>query len=203
MENKKYKKGDDIRLYKKASAGRWTTYTDALDKEERSLLAAAAAKGLVLRCNDSPRGGKWGEHYKVLKYFTANSLGKKLAAEKKAIDKEIAKIPRTECVRSFTATSKMGSIKIDGVYYAIFRFDCEAAVEVCKIDTDAFRDAKLITRRQVFNKRAPLTIVKFDTPKPIEIALCDCDDSFGSEKIANAIGFCIWAHKAKIFVPNK
>lgn len=203
MENKKYKKDDEIRIYKKVSAGRLTTYSDALDKEERSLLAAASARGLVARCNDSPRGGKCGEHYKVVKYFTANSLGKKLASEKKATDKEIAKIPRAECVRSFKTTSKYGSIKIDGVYYAIFRFDCETAVEICKIDAAAFRDAKLITRRQVFNKSSPLTIAKFDTPKPMEIALCDCDDSLGSEKISNAIGFCIWEHKAKIFVPNK
>ena len=42
--------------------------------------------------------------------------------------------------------------------------------------------------------------MKFDAPKTISVSISDVDDSFGVRKVENALGFCIWCAKLKIFV---
>lgn len=181
-------------------SGRWTKYVDALKEEEKELLQYALRLKYVELVNDAPRGGKHGEHFLVKKYFTTASILKKLETEAKAIQKQLAKIPPMTRVNSFSTISDIGSFKIDGVCYSNFWGDGCNRVEVVSVDPKQFADAEIITRRQIYNKLEPLTIVKYDTPKSIQVSECDCNDSFGSTKVENVLGFAIWSSKLKIFV---
>lgn len=199
-ENKKYTKGTKIREYARVQTGRWTTYQKVLDFKEQRLLFYAVANKYAVYCNDSPRGGKWGWHYEILKYFTTNSLTKKMDAESAAYQKALSAMPYSAFLYDFEIASKFNSIKIDGVYFSNFcKSDCNNRAVVCAIDFDSFLKADIITKRQVYNKEDPLTIVKFDAPKTINVSLSDVDDSAGVKTIDNACGFAIWTRKLKIF----
>ena len=63
-----------------------------------------------------------------------------------------------------------------------------------------FKTSEILTRRQIYNPKFPITIVKFDAPKTIEVSRYDCDESLGSERIDNACGFVIWSRKVKVFI---
>ena len=163
----------------------------------------AATKMYVTFGNDSSRGGKLGEYIEVVKDFARAELEEKMSLEIKARDEALSKVLKSTVVKIFTIISNIGSIKIDGVYYSNFDGNGENTVEVCEWDFNEFKTAKILTRRQVFSPKFPITIVKFDAPKAIEVSLCDCDESFGSEHIDNACGFVIWSRKAKVFVIKK
>lgn len=160
---------------------------------------AVAHKYAVSR-NDAPRGGKWGEHFEILKYFTTNSLTKKMDADRAALEKILAVIPRAEMVDCFDTSSDVGAIKINGAYYTNFYGNGDNRVEVCSVDFDAFKKADKITRRQVYNVKEPISVVKFDAPKTINVSLSDVDDSADVKTIGNVCGFAIWSRKLKIFV---
>ena len=119
-ENKKYTKGTKIREYARVQTGRWTTYQKVLDFKEQRLLFYAIANKYAVYCNDSPRGGKWGWHYEILKYFTTNSLTKKMDAEKKALDAALSTVLPSENIGYSETDSDIGSIKIDGCATQIF-----------------------------------------------------------------------------------
>ena len=68
------------------------------------------------------------------------------------------------------------------------------------VDFDAFKKADKITRRQVYNVKEPITVVKFDVPKIVNVSLSDVDDSAGVKAIGNVCGFAIWSRMLKIFV---
>ena len=199
-ENKKYKTNDKIYIYKIGGSGRWTNYQQALSDDEQDLLTFAQSQKYVVRANDAPRGGKHGEHFLVKKYFTTNSMAKKRTHQINARNKELAEVLPSEKVKSFETISDIGSIKIDGVCYSNFDGDGWNRIEVCKCDENAFKTSKYLTRREIYNAKQPITIVKFDYPKLINISKCDCDDSMGVVSIDNALGFVIWERKAKIFV---
>ena len=200
MENKIYTKGAIIRKHKLAENGKWTNYQPALDFEESGLLKYAELKKYVISANDAPRGGKWGEHYLVLKDFSANALEAEMLAESQKRDEALAEIVKADVIDTFITYSKVGSFKIDGAYYSNFCQDETNSAVVCEVDFGEFQRAEKITRRQVFNPNEPLTIVKFPEPREIEVALSDADASFGVKKIARVCGFAVWAHKLKIFV---
>ncbi len=200
QENKKYKTNDKIYIYKLGGSGRWTNYQRALSDDEQDLLTFAQVQGYVSRCNDAPRGGKYGEHFLVKKYFTTNSMSKRRNQQIDARNKELASVLPSEKIDNFETMSDIGSIKIDGVCYSNFYGDGWNRIEVCKCDEVAFKSSKYLSRREVFNAKQPITIVKFDTAKTIAIAKSDCDDSMGAINIENALGFVIWECKAKIFV---
>ena len=203
MENKKYTKGTKIREYKRVSSGHWSNYTEALTDTEKRLMWYAVGNKYAVYRNDAPRGGKWGNHFEILKYFTTNSLTKKMVAERVALDKTLSTIPRAELIESFEIISGIGSIKIDGIYYTNFYGNGTNCAEVCAVDFDAFKVADKITRRQVYNVKEPLTIVKFEEPKTINVSLSDVDASAGVKTIDNVCGFAIWARKIKIFTPKQ
>lgn len=54
----------------------------------------------------------------------------------------------------------------------------------------------------IYNRAEPITIVKYENPRRIEVSLDDCDNSAGVKVIDNVCGFVIWACKIKIFVIN-
>lgn len=199
IDNIKYTKGTKIRRYKQVSSGRWTNYQSALTPDEERLMWYAVANKYAVNRNDAPRGGKWGDHFEILKYFTTNSLTKKMDAERAAREKALATIPPAEFVEDFRTISDIGSFKIDGACYSNFWGDGSNRAEICTVDLSAFNTAKLITRRQVYNPKEPITIVKYALPKTINVSFCDCDDSFGAKVIDNVCGFAIWSRKLKIF----
>lgn len=200
MENKKYKVNTIIRRFVLQNSGRWTNYGNALSGDERKLLEYARLKGYVVCGNDAVRGGKLGEHFKVVKYFTTNSLLKKQKAEEKELARKLESCLKCDRVNRFATISDIGCIVVDDVKYSNFYGDGENIVEVCECDFDDFKKAEIITRRQIFNQKQPISIVKFDALKSIKVSNFDCDDSFGSTIIDNVCGFCIWERKMKVFV---
>lgn len=200
MENKKYYTRTKIRTTKLVHTGKWTTYTDALPLEERTVLNAACKYNLARRGNDAPRRGKQGDFIEILKFFTTNSILKRMEAERKEEAEKLSKVLESEKIYNFSTISDIGSIVIDGVAYSNLWGDGDNRVEVCKCDFEEFKKSELITRRQVYNPNEPITIMKFDAPKTISVKICDVDDEFGSEEVENACGFAIWSQKLKIFV---
>lgn len=200
IANIKYTKGTQVRRYKQVSRGCWTNYQKALMPDEERLMWYAVAHKYAVSRNDAPRGGKWGEHFEILKYFTTNSLTKKMDADRAALEKILAVIPRAEMVDCFDTSSDVGAIKINGAYYTNFYGNGDNRVEVCSVDFDAFKKADKITRRQVYNVKEPISVVKFDAPKTINVSLSDVDDSADVKTIGNVCGFAIWSRKLKIFV---
>ena len=202
-KKEKYTKGEKLMRYKLCGSGKWSSYKEIVKGEELEMLEYAASKGLVLFGNDAPRGGKLGKFIEILRDFTVSELEAMRSAELKARDEALAKVLKSELVDEFFTASDIGSIKIDGICYSNFYGDGENRVEVCKRNFENFKIAEVLTRRQVFNPKKPITIMKFDAPKAIEIALSDVDEKLGVRKIENACGFVIWERKAKIFVTNE
>ena len=200
MENKKYTKETKIYKFKLGGSGRWTNYQRAIVGEELTLLNFAQSLGYVVSGNDAPHGRKSGDYFKVVKYFTTNSMEKKHAksvAERRALlDAGL----KSEKVDVFSTISDIRSFKIDGVCYSNFCDNGRNRVDVCACDADEFVKCEIVSRRQIFNKNDPFSLVKFDAPKTISVSISDADDSFGVRKVENALGFCIWCAKLKIFV---
>lgn len=82
MENKKYKTETKIYKFKLGGSGRWTNYQRAIVGEELALLNFAQSLGYVVSGNDAPHGRKSGDYFKVVKYFTTNSMEKKTREER-------------------------------------------------------------------------------------------------------------------------
>lgn len=200
MKNKKYTTETKIYKFKFGGSGRWTNYQRALSDDELALLNFAQSLGYVVSGNDAPRGGKTGDYFKVVKYFTTNSMEKKRAEYIKNRRAALESVLESVRVNVFSTISDIGSFKIDGVCYSNFYGDGENRCEVCRCDEEGFKTAEMLTRRQVYNKKEPFYLVKFDAPKTISISISDVDDSFGVRKVENALGFCIWCAKLKIFV---
>lgn len=200
MKKEIYIKGEKIRRYKAAGNGSWSCYKETLSLKDMDFFRYAATKRFVVFGNDAPRGGKLGEYIEVVKDFTRTELQEKMFLEIKARDEDLSKVLKSTVIKTFATSSDVGSIKIDGMSYSNFYGDGENTVEVCECDFNEFKAAETLTRRQVFTPKSPITIVKFDAPKTIEVSLDDCDESFGSERIDNACGFVIWSRKAKVFV---
>ena len=199
-ENKKYKTGTKIHIYKLGNAGRWTNYQYALHEDEIDLLTFASSIGYVCLENDSKKGGKSGVHFLVKKYFTTNSMRKRLLKITKERQKKLDAVLTTEEINNFRIISNIGSVKIDSAYYSNFYGNGSNAVSVVKCNESQFKNAKFLSRREVFNSEEPITIVKFPIAKTISISKCDCDDSFGSVEIKHSLGFVIWKRMVKIFV---
>ena len=203
VKKEKYAKGEKLIRYKLCGSGKWSSYKEIVKGEELEMLEYAASKGLALFGNDAPRGGKCGKFIEILRDFTVSELEAMRSAELKARDEALAKVLKSELVDEFFTASDIGSIKIDGICYSNFYGDGENKIEVCKCNFEAFKNAEVLTRRQIFNSKEPITIVKFDAPKTIEVALSDVDATFGVRKIEKVCGFVIWERKAKIFVTNE
>lgn len=201
MGNKKYTKGTVIGKYKLGGSGRWTNYQIALPAEELELLNYALNRGYATLENDAPRGGKWGVHFLVKRYFTTNSLTKKMLAERKAIDDLCSKVLESKRIRAFDTVSEVGSFHVNGVYYSNLSCSGNNTVEICECNPKEFYAAELLTRRQVFQKDKPITIVKFDTLQTLKIANVDRNLSDGEVTAENVLGFVIWSNRMKIFVP--
>ncbi len=196
----KYTKGQKIYKYRLSSSGQCATYKGAIQEPLKSTLEYACALGYVQNSNDVSRVSRLGECYIVIKNFDSKVLEKRRKEEKKIKEDIDASVLPNKVIEFFTAKSNNGKFVIDGVEYSNFYGNGENRVEVCKCDFDEFKDAKMLTRRQAYSPNEPITIVKFDEPKTIEVKLCDSDDNFGIRQIENACGFCIWERKLKIFV---
>ena len=200
---KTYTKGQKVYKFRLAGSGKWSSYKSAISPDEDGLLRFAVHCNYARNDNDAPRGGKLGDHYLITKDFDAKMLdGLRQAqlAEKARIN---ALVLKSRVVDIFTTISDIGSFKIDGKLYSNFYGDGDNRVEVCECDFDEFRAAEIITRRQIYNPNESLTIVKFDEPKKVAVALCDCNDAFGVREIKDVCGFCVWCCKLKIFVAKK
>lgn len=199
-KDKTLTKGEKIRLYKSAGNGQWTHYRKILTDNEIDLLNFALEKKYVTFNNDAPRGGKLGDYFKILKNFTFEKIDKIRIRDAKKRNKALSRVLKSAVIKTFSTISDVGSIKIDGACYSNFYGDGENTVEVCECNFNEFKTAKILTRRQAFCPKFPITILKFDAPKTIEVSRYDCNDNFGSERIDNACGFVIWERKIKIFV---
>lgn len=203
----KYYKYDKIRQYERISRGNKSLLTP----EQKNLFKYALRRGFLVERNDAVRNGKSGLHYEVLHYFDDARLREKMYAEERRaqrdakrraedLKKACAEVLPADYVDYFETISDIGSFKIDGNIYSNFYGDTDNSVEVCAVDFAAFKAAKIITRRQVYNAQEPITIVKFDAPKTINVSLSDVDESAGAKTIDNVCGFAIWSRKLKIFV---
>lgn len=203
----KYYKYDKIRQYERVSRGNKSLLTP----EQKKLFKYALRRGYLVEKNDAVRNGKSGLHYEVLHYFDDERLREKMYAEERRaqrdakrraedLKKACAEVLPADYVDYFETISDIGSFKIDGNTYSNFYGDTDNSVEVCAVDFAAFKTAEKITRRQVYNAQEPITIVKFDAPKTINVSLSDVDESAGAKTIDNVCGFAIWSRKLKIFV---
>ncbi len=203
----KYYKYDKIRQYERVSRGNKSLLTP----EQKKLFKYALRRGYLVEKNDAVRNGKSGLHYEVLHYFDDARLREKMYAEERraqrdaklraeALKKACAEVLPADYIDYFETISDIGSFKIDGNIYSNFYGDTDNSVEVCAVDFAAFKAAEIITRRQVYNAQEPITIVKFDAPKTINVSLSDVDESAGAKTIDNVCGFAIWSRKLKIFV---
>lgn len=199
MKNE-YNEGDIIRRYTLNGSGKWTTYSSAISEDEFDLLRYAATKRYVSFGNDAPRGGKLGDYIKILRSFSKDELEQMRAIDVKARDEALSKVLKSNKIDSFTTISDVGSIKVDGVSYSNFYGDGNNTIDVCECDFNAFNVSEMLTRRQYYNPREPITVVKFSSPRPIEVSLSDVDEAFGVRKIDNTCGFVIWERKMKVFV---
>ena len=200
MKKNIYKTGEKIRRYKAAGNGSWSCYKETLSSKDMDFFRYAATKGYVTFGNDASRGGKLGEYIEVVKDFTRSELEEKMALEIKARDEDLSKVLKGTVIKTFTTISDIGSIKIDGAYYSNFYGAGENTIEIDECDFKEFKTSEILTRRQIYNPKFPITIVKFDAPKTIEVSRYDCDESLGSERIDNACGFVIWSRKVKVFI---
>ena len=196
----KYEKGQKIYRYKLAGSGQYSSYKVAIKEPLYTTLKYALHIGLLKPENDAPRGGKLGDYFRVVKDFDTEFVELKRKEAKAARDEIEASVLPNRISDMFTTMSDNGFFVIDGVEYSNFYGNGENRVEVCKCDFEAFKDAKMLTRRQAYSPNDPITIVKFDAPKTISVKICDANDKFGAREIENACGFCIWERKLKIFV---
>lgn len=209
LESQKMKhyKYDKIRQYAKSGKSNVSLLSD----KQKTLFLYAAKKGFLTEKNDAPRNGKVGLHYEVLRYFDDDRLAMAMYADRRraerdarrrqdVLKKACAEVLPVDCIDYFCTSSGVGAIKIDGAYYTNFYGNGDNRVEVCSVDFDAFKKADKITRRQVYNVKEPISVVKFDAPKTINVSLSDVDDSADVKTIGNVCGFAIWSRKAKIFV---
>lgn len=200
---KNYILGQKIHKYKRSGSGKWTNYTSAINSEELEILKYAESKGFIKSANEAPRGGKWGEHFEVLKPFSDVEILSRIADERAKFDALNAKVLKSTKVDEFATISDIGSFVINGAAYSNFWGDGKNSVEICECDIDDFAKSEFLTRRQIYNTRAPISIVKFDAPTTLEVSHSDVHPRFGKTVINNAIGFVIWERKLKIFVCNK
>ena len=202
-EIKKYYKYDKIRKFAVIGSGRNTVYKDAIDADTNAVLKFACTKGYLRSANDAPRGGKHGEHYEVLKYFALDSMRNKMQAERRRLEAALNKVVESQRLFGFTTVSDIGSFKIDGEIYSNYCGDGTNNAEVCAVDAEEFANAEFVSRRQVYNPKAPFTLVKFKNPKQINVAYSDCAEESSVVKVDNVLGFAIWERKLKIFTKKR
>ena len=203
----KHYKYDKIREYERR--GRYNV--PLLSESQKALFEFAKKKGFLAERNDAPRNAKVGLYYEVLKYFDEDRLEASMNAErrrrvramnalKKAREEACKDVLKCDVVELFSTISDIGKITVNDTEYSNFYGDTTNTIEICAVNVDEFRQAKYLTRRQIFNPEESITIVKFASPRTLEVRLSDVDSRYGSKEIENALGFVIWARKAKIFV---
>lgn len=196
----KYTKGQKIYKFKLVGSGQYSSYKVAIKEPLYTTLKYALHIGLLKPENDASRGVKLGDYFHVVKDFDTEFVELKRKEAKAAKDEIESAVLPNSISDIFTTMSDNGFFVIDGVKYSNFYGNGENRVEVCKCDFEAFKDAKMLTRRQAYSPNDPITIIKFDAPKAISVKISDIDDEFGTREIENACGFVIWAKKLKIFV---
>jgi hypothetical protein len=177
-----------------------------ISKSESELLTHAVKLGHAKCSNDAKRGGKLGEHYLITKYFTTNSMRRKIDVYEREIqrkcdefNRKLATIPATIKIRELYTISDVGSIIVNGESHSNYYGDGENVVEIVKVDANEFKNAEFVTRRQLYNPNNKIEIVKFDNPQTITIAECDCNPECEIYSIDNVIGYAIWSKKMKIY----
>lgn len=199
----KFYKYDKIRLFAQGDK----KYISLVNDADFAVLRFAQSRGYAQRLNDAPRGGKLGEHFLIKRYFDFERMRSSMYAEQgrrqRALNKALKSVLKSETIETFWTISDIGRFKIDNELYSNFSGDGENTVEVCKCSAFEFKNSEIISRRQVYNPNSRLTIVRFDAPKTIKVALWDYDDSHGVKEIQNVLGFCIWERKMKVFVCEK
>ena len=196
----KYYKCDKIRLFAQGNK----RYITLIGDSDLDVLRFAQSRGYVQRLNDAARGGKLGEYFLVKRYFDFERMRKSMYADRdrreRALHKALKSVLIAERVDSFATISNTGCIVVDGEKYSNFYGDGLNIVDVCACDFVEFKTSEVLTRRQIYNPSEPISVVKFDAPKSVEISLCDCDASQGVKVIDNVCGLCIWERKMKIFI---
>lgn len=197
----KYTKDQKIRIYKTRGKGKWTSYTEALDYHEKKLLIYAVKIGYALYANDAPRQGKHGEHFLITKDTSSEELESKRAEAISEHKRKLEQVLPSQTIEQLCTISDIGSFKINGKLYSNFYGDGMNSVEVCTCKFDEFLSSTYITKRQVYNPKEPITIVKYDKPQTISVSGYDVDtDDYADNVIENVCGFAIWERKLKVFV---
>ena len=199
----KFYKYDKIRLFAQGDK----KYISLVNAADFAVLRFAQSRGYAQRLNDAPCGGKLGEYFLVKKYFDFERMRASMYAEQgrkvRAFNKALKSVLKSETIENFGTISDIGSFKIDNELFSNFCGNGENTVEVCKCNAVEFKNSEIISRRQVYNPNSRLTIVRFESPKSINVSICDCDDLQGVKKIENVLGFCIWERKMKVFICEK
>lgn len=206
----KHYKYDKIREYDRR--GRYNV--PLLSESQKALFEFAKKKGYLAERNDAPRNAKAGLYFEVLKYFDEDRLEAAMNAErrrrvremnalKKAREEACKEVLKCDVVEIFSTISDIGKIIVNDTEYSNFYGDTTNTIEVCAVNAAEFRQAKYLTRRQIYNPEESIAIVKFATPRTLEVKLSDVDSRYGSKEIKSALGFAIWSRKMKIFTTKE
>lgn len=193
-----FEAGAVVRLYKKSGSGKWTQYKRTISDDTAALLIDGERRGFVASGNDAARGGRLGCYYKILKSFTAADLEKLRQDEQKELKKQLAEVLPSQTLRDFHTVSDKGAFKIDKKLYKNFYGDGLNRVKIKLVNFEAFKRARLVSRRQVFRPGEPFFMRKFRAPRDIKLFNYDCGRVF--VHIVSACGFCIWERSLTVFV---
>lgn len=200
---KEYKKGEKIRMFKPAGSESWKKYVSAISAKDLDLLKYACSKLWVRKANDAPRGGKSGDFFEVLRDFSLQELKSTMEAEVSALNDKLAHTLKTEIMDGFSTISNIGSFVIDSVAYSNFNRNKYSKVEICTCNASDFKTARYLSKREIYNAKEPISIVRFEASKTIMVANSDTYKHLGETKIDNVLGFAIWSGKLRVFVEKK
>lgn len=203
----KHYKYDKIRVYERR--GRYNV--PLLSESQKALFSFAKKKGYLVERNDAPRNAKVGLYYEVLKYFDEDRLEASMNAERRRHVREMnalnkarknasEEVLKSNIVELFSTISDVGKIIVNDTEYSNFYGKGTNTVEICTVDGGEFKQAKYLTRRQIFNPEESITIEKFASPRTLEVKLSDVDVRYGSKEVKSALGFVIWSRKMKIYI---
>ncbi len=145
--------------------------------------------------------------FEILKYFDSERLLSKMYAKQRRASKEIKKQKERlkETLSNLLKVDTRETLKIMLVddflaigseVYDTFSKNRSIEVDILSCDLKEFYQATYLTRREIFNPKKPLTIVKYKIPKTITLSSID----IGERVIEGVLGFCIWSGKIKIFI---
>ena len=195
----KYYKYDKIRLNAQSENGLVRLINDA----DLKVLKYAQKCGFTQLLNDSPNRDDLGYFFLVKRFFEFKRMKSSMYADisrKSRHLKKIKSLLKREKLYEFFTSSHIGYFVVNNKQYSNFHGVGDNSILVFKCDFNEFKNTQIITPRQIYNTNKPITILKFDELKTIQIALSDEADCTDFKIIKNVCGFCIWKRSMLVFV---